>query len=204
MACSTRAPGSTGRSSLRKVVLETGEVVQIHEIDDEYFGEGITIFGDKIYQITWQSQIGFIYEKASFTQVGEFHYPTEGWGLTHDGTRLIMSDGSATIHFLDPQTLQETGTIAVADNNGPVLRLNELEYVDGEIYANIWQTDRIARISPETGQVLGWIDLAGLLSAEDRQQTVDVLNGIAYDPAGKRLFVTGKLWPKLFEIRIVN
>ena len=196
--------GLNGRSSLRKVVLETGAVVQIHEIDDDYFGEGITIFGDTIYQLTWQSQIGFIYEKASFAQVGEFYYPTEGWGLTHDGARLIMSDGTATIHFLDPQTLQETSTIMVTDNNGPVTRLNELEYVDGQIYANIWQTDRIARISPQTGQVLGWIDLSGLLSAEDRQQRVDVLNGIAYDAAGKRLFVTGKLWPKLFEIRIVN
>jgi glutamine cyclotransferase len=196
--------GLNGRSTLRKVVLDTGEVVQSHELDDSYFGEGITIFGDKIYQITWQSQIGFVYEKASFTQVGEFHYPSEGWGITHDGAQLIMSDGSATLHFLDPQTLQEISTISVTDNNGPVLRLNELEYVNGEIYANIWQTDRIARISPETGQVLGWIDLTGLLSAEDRQQTVDVLNGIAYDAASNRLFVTGKLWPKLFEIRIVN
>jgi glutamine cyclotransferase len=196
--------GLNGRSTLRKVVLDTGEVVQSHALDDSYFGEGITIFGDKIYQLTWQSQIGFIYEKASFTQVGEFYYPSEGWGITHDGAQLIMSDGSATLHFLDPQTLQEISTISVTDNNGPVLRLNELEYVNGEIYANIWQTDRIARISPETGQVLGWIDLTGLLSAEDRQQTVDVLNGIAYDAASNRLFVTGKLWPKLFEIRIVN
>ncbi|MFL5803187.1 MAG: glutaminyl-peptide cyclotransferase, partial [Roseiflexaceae bacterium] len=172
-------------------------------ISDTYFGEGITIFGDKILQLTWQSQVGFVYDKASFEQIGEFHYSTEGWGLTHDGTRLIMSDGTATLHFLDPQTLQETGTLDVYDNNGPVVRLNELEYINGEVYANIWQTDRIARISPQTGQVLGWINLTGLLGPEDRQQPVDVLNGIAYDAAGDRLFVTGKLWPKLFEIKLI-
>ena len=133
----------------------------------------------------------------------QFHYPTEGWGLTHDGQRLIMSDGTATLHFLDPQTLQETSRIEVYDDNGPVMRLNELEYINGEIYANIWQTDMIARIAPQTGQVLGWIDLTGLLAARRSPAPVDVLNGIAYDAAGDRLFVTGKLWPKLFEIQLV-
>jgi glutaminyl-peptide cyclotransferase len=196
--------GLYGRSTLRKVALETGEVVQTRAISDTYFGEGITIFGDRIIQLTWQSQVGFVYDKTSFAQIGEFSYPTEGWGLTHDGARLIMSDGTATLHFLDPQTFQELNTIEVYDTNGPVVQLNELEYVNGEVYANIWKTDRIARISPETGQVLGWIDLSGLLGPEDRQQHVDVLNGIAYDVAGDRLFVTGKLWPKLFEIKVIE
>lgn len=196
--------GLNGRSTLRKVVLETGEVVQSIDLDSQHFGEGITSFGDRIYQLTWQSQIGFIYDKATFEQVGTFSYLTEGWGLTHDGTHLIMSDGSATIFFLDPETLTTVRTITVTDPNGPVMRLNELEYVEGEIYANIWQTDVIVRISPTTGDVLGWISLSGLLSEQDRQEhQVDVLNGIAYDPVNKRLFVTGKLWPKLFEIRIV-
>jgi glutaminyl-peptide cyclotransferase len=195
--------GLNGRSDLRKVKLETGEVVQTRAISDTYFGEGITIFGDKIFQLTWQTHVGFIYDKASFEQIGEFRYPSEGWGLTHDGTRLIMSDGTATLHFLDPQTLQETGTVAVYDNNGPVVQINELEYINGEVYANIWQTEMIARISPQTGQVLGWINMAGLLGPGDRQQPVDVLNGIAYDAAGDRLFVTGKLWPKLFEVKLI-
>jgi glutamine cyclotransferase len=195
--------GLNGNSSLRKVALETGEVVQSHDLADEYFGEGIAIFGDKIMQLTWQSHIGFIYDKASFEQLGEFEYPTEGWGLTQDGSRLILSDGTATLRFLDPQTLQEMGAIEVRDAGSPVTQLNELEYIHGEIYANIWQTDFIARISPETGQVLGWINLAGLLSPEERQPPTDVLNGIAYDAAGDRLFVTGKRWPKLFEIKII-
>jgi glutamine cyclotransferase len=196
--------GLNGQSDLRKVRLETGEVAQTRPISDTYFGEGITIFGDRIIQLTYQSHVGFIYDKASFEQIGEFHYPTEGWGITHDGARLIMSDGTATLHFLDPQTLQETGTLDVYDNNGPVVKINELEYINGEVYANIWQTDVIARISPQTGQVLGWIDLTGLLSPEDRQPPVDVLNGIAYDAAGDRLFATGKLWPKLFQIKLIG
>jgi glutamine cyclotransferase len=196
--------GLNGQSTLRKVQLETGEVLQTTPITDPaQFGEGIAIFGDKIYQLTWQSHVGFIYDKASFERLGEFSYPTEGWGLTHDGQRLIMSDGTATLYFLDPQTLKEVGHVDVYDRSGPVVRLNELEYINGEIYANIWQTDRIARISPQTGQVLGWIDLAGLLSPEERQPPVDVLNGIAYDAATDRLFVTGKRWPKLFEIDVV-
>jgi glutaminyl-peptide cyclotransferase len=195
--------GLNGKSTLRKVELATGNVLQSRAIGDAYFGEGIAVFGDKIFQLTWQSHVGFVYDKLSFEPQGEFDYPTEGWGLTQDGQRLIMSDGTATLYFRDPQTFQEIEHIDVYDRNGPVVNLNELEYVNGEIYANIWQTDRIARISPQTGQVLGWIDLTGLLSPEERQPPVDVLNGIAYDSASDRLFVTGKRWPKLFEIDVV-
>ncbi len=195
--------GLRERSSLRKTMLETGEVVQMHTLPDRFFGEGITIFGDRIIQLTWQSNTGLVYEKDNFEFLKEFSYSTEGWGITHDEDRLIMSDGTATIYFIDPESLKETDRIEVFDNDGPVVRLNELEYVQGEIYANVWQTDRIARIDPETGRVKGWIDLTGILSPEDRNQPVDVLNGIAYDAETDRLFVTGKLWPKLFEIKLI-
>jgi glutamine cyclotransferase len=197
----------TGRyeqSSLRRVELETGDILQIRELSDQFFGEGIAIYGDELIQLTWQSHIGFVYDKNSFELLQEFNYPTEGWGITYDGTRLIMSDGTSTLHFLDPQTFEEIGHIDVFDNDGPVTRLNELEYVQGEIYANVWQTDWVARIAPETGRVAGWIDLEGLLSAEDLGEPVDVLNGIAYDTEADRLFVTGKLWPKLFEIGLIS
>src|SRR5262249_39616979 len=153
-----------------------------------FFGEGVTIFGDKIYQLTWKSQVGFVYDKASFAFLRAFSYPTEGWGLTHDETRLIMSDGTPTIHFLDPEGLQETGRIEVYDDNGPVTNLNELEYIRGEIYANVWLTDRLVRIDPHTGQVLAWIDLSGLLGPEDHVEQVAELNGIAYDAERDRLF----------------
>jgi glutamine cyclotransferase len=196
--------GVWGQSTLRRVELETGDILQIRELSDEFFGEGITIDGDRIIQLTWQSHVGFVYDKDSFELVQQFSYSTEGWGITYDGTRLIMSDGTSTLHFLDPQTFEKTGQVEVSDNNGPVTRLNELEYVQGEIYANVWQTDRIARIAPDTGRVVGWVDLDGLLSAEDRSEAVDVLNGIAYDAQTDRLFVTGKLWPKLFEIELVS
>jgi glutamine cyclotransferase len=195
--------GRTNRpATLSRLELETGAVLQRCELPLDFFGEGVTIFGDAIYQLTWQSGVGFIYDRASFAFRRAWSYPTEGWGLTHDDTRLIMSDGSAKLHFLDPATLEEIGLIEVYDQNGPVVRLNELEYIGGQIYANIWQTDRIARIDPQTGQVLGWIDLTGLLGPEDRQRPVAELNGIAYDAERDRLFVTGKLWPKLFEIRL--
>ena len=196
--------GLRGRSSLRKVDPASGDVTQEIDLADQYFGEGITIFGDKLYQLTWQEDTGFIYDKDSFELLDTWTYPGEGWGLTTDGERLIMSDGTNELRFLDPETLDELGRVAVTDQQGnPVVRLNELEYVNGEVLANIWQTDWIARIDPATGSVLGWIDLSGLLPAEDRMQPVDVLNGIAYDPATDRLFVTGKLWPKLFEIDLV-
>lgn len=195
--------GLYGQSSLRRVDLETGSVLQRYDLPAQFFGEGITLAGDRIIQLTWQSNVGFVYDKDSFELLGEFQYPTEGWGITHDGARLIMSDGTANLYFRDPETFAEIGRVTVQDDSGPVVRLNELEYIDGEVYANIWQTDRIARIDPQTGRVTAWIDLTGLLSAEDRQEPVDVLNGIAYDAANDRLFVTGKLWPKLFEIELI-
>jgi glutamine cyclotransferase len=191
------------RSSLRKVELETGKVLQEVDLAAQYFGEGITIWGDEIIQLTWQSHVGFVYDKDSFELLRQFGYPTEGWGITHDGKRLIMSDGTSTLYFLDPESLEVVGSVQVYDNNGPVVSLNELEYINGEVYANIWQTDRIVIIEPDTGEVTGWIDLTGLLSAEDLIQSVDVLNGIAYDEEHDRLFVTGKLWPRLFEIELV-
>ena len=195
--------GLNGQSSLRRVDLATGEVLQRYHLDPAFFGEGITIIGERILQLTWQSNVGFVYDRESFEPLRQWTYSSEGWGLTHDGRQLIMSDGTATLRFLDPETFGEISRVDVFDNNGPVVRLNELEYVDGEIWANVWQTDRIARIDPQSGRVVGWIDLSGLLSPEDKRQPVDVLNGIAYDSANKRLLVTGKLWPKLFEIEVL-
>ncbi|MGA1870110.1 MAG: glutaminyl-peptide cyclotransferase [bacterium] len=195
--------GLYGSSSLRKVDLETATVLQILELAPEYFGEGITILGNRIIQLTWLSNIGFVYDKLTFELLQEFTYPTEGWGITHDGQNLIMSDGTSLLHFLDPITFEEIRQIEVFDAAGPVTMLNELEYIQGEIYANVWLTDRIARISPLTGQVVGWIDLTGLLSPADIVFPVNVLNGIAYDALNDRLFVTGKFWPKLFEIELL-
>jgi glutamine cyclotransferase len=196
--------GRYGNSSLRRVELETGDVLQIRELSPEFFGEGITICGAKIIQLTWQSHVGFVYDKNTFGLLQDFHYPTEGWGITYDGDHIIMSDGTSTLHFLDPQTFDEVGQLEVLDSNGPVTNLNELEYVQGEIYANVWQTNEIAIIAPATGRVVGWADLEGLLTMEDLSEPVDVLNGIAYDAATDRLFVTGKLWPKLFEIELIG
>lgn len=195
--------GLRGRSSLRQVEPESGQVLQFLPLPEQFFGEGVTVFGDRIIQLTWQSNVGFVYDRESFEFLREFSYPTEGWGLTHDNERLIMSDGTATLYFRDPETLAEIGRVEVFDENGPVPLLNELEYINGEVFANVWRTDRIARIDPASGQVLGWVDLTGLLGPEDRAQPVDVLNGIAYDAGQDRLFVTGKLWPKLFEIELV-
>lgn len=197
--------GLRGRSSLRKVDPTSGQVTQRIDLPEQLFGEGIAILGDRLYQLSWQENTGFIYDKDSFELLDTWTYPTEGWGLATDGQRLIMSDGTEVLHFLDPDTLAETGSVAVSDAAGnPVVRLNELEFVEGEVWANIWQTDRIARIDPATGDVLGWIDLRGLLPAELRTQPVDVLNGIAYDAATDRVFVTGKLWPRIFEIDVVE
>jgi glutamine cyclotransferase len=196
--------GLRGQSTLRCVELETGTVLKSRALSPQYFGEGVTICGNHIIQLTWQSQVGFVYDKDSLELRREFSYLTEGWGITYDGQRLIMSDGSARLYFLDPESFQVTGSIEVQDNGQPVSRLNELEYIRGEIYANVYLTDRIVRIAPETGKVTGWIELAGLLPPEDRTEPVDVLNGIAYDEANDRLFVTGKLWPKLFEIELVR
>ncbi len=198
--------GMYQNSDLRKVELESGKVVQRRALNDEagenYFGEGVTTWEDRIIQLTWQHNTGFIYDKVSFAELGQFSYPTQGWGLTHDGEHLIMSDGTATLHFLDPDTFAEVRSIVVSAVAGPVVNLNELEYINGEIFANVWYTDRIARIDPASGRVVGWIDLAGLLTPVEAQ-AANVLNGIAYDVTKDRLFVTGKYWPKLFEVELL-
>lgn len=194
--------GLEGRSSIRKVTLETGVPEQERMIDSRYFGEGIIDWKGRLLELTWKNEVGFIYDIATFEQIGEFSYPGEGWALTRDEARIIMSDGTSALRFLDPETLKETGRVQVTDQGKPVTDINELEYVKGEVFANIWQTDRIVRIDPKTGKVTGWIDLSGLLTGSDLAG-VDVLNGIAYDAATDRLFVTGKFWPKLFEIRLV-
>ncbi len=196
--------GLRGHSTLRRVVLETGEVLKARALPDRFFGEGITLFGERLIQLTWLSGVGFIYAKTTFEPLQIFTYPTQGWGITQDGRHLIMSDGSAALHFLDPVSLQETKRVVVRDGCGPVSKLNELEYVRGRIYANIWQVDHIAIIAPETGRVTGWIALEGLLDTSDRNPSTGVLNGIAYDAENDRLFVTGKNWPKLFEIILVR
>jgi len=196
--------GRRGQSSLRKVDPGDGAVLTFHSLADEYFGEGITIFNEKIYQLTWQSYTGFIYDKSTFLLMEEFFYNMEGWGITHDGKELIVSDGTSTLYFLDPVTLENLREINVTDANGPIQSLNELEYVNGEIFANILSSYRIARIDPETGKVVGWIDLTGILSNEKIDYAIDVMNGIAYDPVADRLFITGKLWPQVFEIRLLK
>jgi len=196
--------GLYGSSSLRKVDLESGRVLQVYNLPSACFGEGITVWKDTIVQLTWRNSKGFVYDKNSFAPLREFFYTTEGWGLTHDGSRLIMSDGSSSLYFLDPTNFQLTGHLQVHDNNSPVGGLNELEYIRDHIYANIWATDRIAIIDPGNGRVSGWIDLAGLLEVKYRANPVDILNGIAYNAASNRLFVTGKLWPVLFEIEAIS
>ena len=194
--------GRLGKSSLRNVEVETGKVLKQVNVPTPYFAEGITLLKGKIYQLTWQHQTGFIYDAATFKKLGEFTYQGEGWGLTNDGNSLILSDGTDRIRFLDPSTFKVLTTIAVVDKRVPVARLNELEFIRGEIYANVWTEDRIARIDAKTGKVLGWIQLAGLIPRTELHDEEAVLNGIAYDEAHDRLFVTGKLWPKVFEIRI--
>lgn len=196
--------GIKGNSSIRKVRLETGEVLQKHDLPPEYFGEGIVNWQDRLVELTWETHAGFVYNLATFDLQRQFSYTGEGWGLTQDGTHLIMSDGSSELRFWNPETFEETNRIAVSAEGVPVKNLNELEYVKGQIYANVWHTDRIARIDPATGNVVAWIDLSGLLAPEEHTDPEAVLNGIAYDARGDRLFVTGKLWPKLFEIRLVK
>ncbi len=194
--------GLRGKSSLRKVVPETGQVVQIHSLPSQYFGEGLARWGDRLIQLTWQSRIGFVYDLQTFKLLETFHYATEGWGLTSDGSSLIMSDGSATLYLLDPETYREKGRLRVQDRGAPVDRLNELEAVRGEIFANVWEKDIVLRISPADGRVLGTLDLSRLRSSLGPVRGAEVLNGIAYDHEKHRLFVTGKLWPKVFEIEI--
>lgn len=195
--------GLNGRSSLRMVDLTTGRVQQEILIPSKYFAEGLTNWGSTLVQLTWLSHVAFVYDRFSFRQLSTLHYDGEGWGLTQDGAHIILSDGSATLRFLDPTTFRVVRRIVVKDRGAPVTQLNELEYVHGEIYANVWHTDRIARISPATGKVVGWIDLTGLLPDKEHPDPEAVLNGIAYDAVHDRLFVTGKLWPKLFEIKVV-
>lgn len=196
--------GQVGRSSFRRVELETGKVLQKVDVPEPYFAEGITLLKGKIYQLTWQHQLGFIYDAWTFEKIGKFDYQGEGWGLTNDGQSLLLSDGTNRIRFLDPDNFQVRKTIAVLDGSMPIIEINELEYVQGEIYANIWHDDRIVRIDPQTGRVVGWIDLKGLLARGEVHDEEAVLNGIAYDDTNGRLFVTGKLWPKLFEIRVTR
>jgi glutamine cyclotransferase len=194
--------GLNGRSSIRKVKLETGEVLQRRDTPAQYFGEGITVWKSDLYQLTWQSGVAFVYDLQTFSPRRTFTYAGEGWGLTHDGTSLIMSDGTDALRFLDPVSFKERRRVRVTAAEGEVRDLNELEHVKGEILANIWMSDLVARIDPRSGRVTAWIDLAGLLPPRERA-SVDVLNGIAYDAARDRLFVTGKLWPRIFEIRLV-
>jgi glutaminyl-peptide cyclotransferase len=194
--------GQEGRSSLREVDLQTGHVVNKVEVPEPFFAEGITLLNGKIYQLTWQHGIGFIYNAQTLEKTGQFAYKGQGWGITNDGHSLIVSDGSYNLKFFNPDSFTVTKTIAVADGDTNVPRLNELEFVNGEIYANIWHDDRIATIDPQNGRVTGWIDLAGLLPPGAVTDEEAVLNGIAFDQAGNRLFVTGKLWPQLFEIKL--
>lgn len=195
--------GLTGKSSLRKVRLETGEIVHRVNLPRELFGEGITLVKNEVIQLTWQSQTGFVYNLRDFHLLRQFSYSGEGWGLCTNGREIFMSDGTAEIRVLDATTLAEKRRFTAREGDTGIDQLNELEFVSGEIFANVWQTDRIARISPQNGKVLGWIDLKGLLSPIYRLEPEAVLNGIAYDPNRKRLFVTGKLWPSIFEIQLV-
>lgn len=196
---------STGlehRSTLRRVEIETGKVLQKVDVPGFFFAEGLTLFGGKVYQLTWRGMKGFVYDPKTFEKTGEFKYEGEGWGLAHDADSLILSDGTDEIRFLDPNTYAVKRAISVTDAGRPVAELNELEYVRGEIYANVWHQNRVARIDPADGRVKGWIDLSGLLKPGDVTNEEAVLNGIAYDERGDRLFVTGKLWPKVFEIKL--
>ena len=195
--------GLNGQSTVRKVDLETGEVLQIEDLAERYFGEGLTLWQDRLIQLTWVSKTGFVYDRETLEQIDTFTYPTQGWGLTHDGKKLILSDGSNVLYFLDPDTFETVGQIEVTENDTPVEKLNELEFVNGEIWANVWMSDRLARIDPETGKVKGWIDLTGIYEPKTADRQNAVLNGIAYDEQEDRLLVTGKLWSKLFEIDTV-
>jgi glutamine cyclotransferase len=196
--------GLKGHSSLRMVDLESGRVLQELPVPSQYFAEGLAAWGSTLVQLTWQEHTAFVYDRFSFRQIRTQSYKGEGWGLTADGKELILSDGTAGLRFVDPATFRELRRVIVKDHGVPVLQLNELEFVKGEIYANVWHSDRIARISPVNGNVLGWIDLTGLLPAGERTDPQAVLNGIAYDAAHDRLFVTGKLWPRLFEIKVIS
>ena len=195
--------GIKGQSTLREEDLESGRIQRMQLVPDQYFAEGLTDWKNTLVQLTWQTHIAFVYDRATFRLLHTFHYDGEGWGLTHDAKALILSDGTATLKFFDPDTFREVRRITVKDRGKPVAQLNELEFIHGEIYANIWHADRIARISPASGRVIGWIDLKGLMPRSQLTDDEAVLNGIAYDATRDRLFVTGKLWPKIFEISLI-
>lgn len=196
--------GLHGQSSLRRVDLQTGAALQQIALDSRFFGEGIAVVGDRIVQLTYQTGVGFVYDKKTFAKLREFQYKGQGWGLAYDGQRLIMSDSTDTLRFWNPETFEEVGRLRVRDGDRAIDRVNEMEYVDGAIYANIWQEDRIARIDPKTGVVTAWIDMSNLLTATERSRGVDVLNGIAHDPRTGHFLITGKLWPWVFEVRFVK
>lgn len=195
--------GLNGKSDIRIVNPATGAVLKKLPLDYIYFGEGVTVFNGKLYELTYTSGTAFVYDPKTFQKLGEFHYSGEGWALTHDSKQLIMSDGTPSLRFIDPASFKELGRLYVRDGGRPVNELNELEYINGEIWSNVWRTNLIARINPQTGNVNSWVDLTGLLKPEDSKD-VDVLNGIAYDAKGKRIFVTGKYWPKIFQIEVVK
>ncbi|OYW12163.1 MAG: glutamine cyclotransferase, partial [Planctomycetales bacterium 12-60-4] len=195
--------GQYGQSTLRKVELTSGRVEQMIPLSREYFGEGITVLDDKLYQLTWKERLGIVYELATLKPLGSFRYSGEGWGLANDGRELILSDGSATLRFLNPKTFEVTKRLEVRSGRSRVDKLNELEFVNDEIWANIWYSDKIARISPKTGEVLGWIDASGLYPASQRRSREHVMNGIAYDASTQRVFLTGKMWPRLFEVEVL-
>jgi len=196
--------GQETGSTLREVELETGKVIRQHNLDNSLFGEGITLYHDRIYQVTWQNKVGFVYNKSDFKLINKIYYPTQGWGLTTMDDKIVMSDGTNILYFFEPEMFTVVSRIEVYDNAKKVDQLNELEYINGEIWANIWMTDLIARIDPVSGKVLAYIDLNGILPKSDRNEETDVLNGIAYDKIGKKIFVTGKRWPKLFEIKVIE
>lgn len=194
--------GGEGKSSLRKVEIETGEVLKIQRLESKFFGEGLVVFKGRLYQLTWKNNVGFVYDIESFEEIKRVHYTTQGWGLTSNGEELIMSDGTNKLYFLEPEYFTVQSSIEVYDDRNHVWQLNELEYINGEIWANIYTTNRIARIDPNTGKVLAYIDLSGILSPEDDHPELAEMNGIAWDEENERLFITGKNWPRLFEIRI--
>ena len=194
--------GQVGQSSIREVELNSGRVIRRQELETPHFGEGIALLGEQLFQVTWTTGKAFVYDWKTFKRTGAFTYDGEGWGLTTDGTSIVMSNGTSSLVWRDPATFAVQKTLTVSDHGTPVSQLNELEWVKGEIWANIWQSEQIARIDPATGNVTGWIDLKGILPSIDRTGNEDVMNGIAYDAAGDRLFVTGKLWSRLYEIKL--
>ncbi len=195
--------GIKGRSTIRQVNLEDGKILSLHKLEHVFFGEGITIYKDRIIQLTYQSHLGFVYNKKTLKPIGKFNYPTQGWGITSDGQQLIMSDGTSKLYFLDPETFKLLRWVEVHTDKGPVSGLNELEYIQGEIFANVYPTERIVKIAPQTGEVTGWINLEGILNGENPLKPGCSLNGIAYDAEKNRIFVTGKFYPKVFEIEIL-